>query len=84
MTDKEKLEKLREFLMDQKDDIADVMVQIASGGEDDDIVPIAQATKFMDYSLLLLVIMRCMEIIDDADYRVEQMVSGIDEILGGK
>lgn len=81
MTDKEKLERLREFLTDQKDAIADVMVQIADSGEGDDIVPIAQATKFMDYNLLLLVIMHCMEIIDDKDYKVWEIVEKIDELF---
>ena len=81
MTDKEKLERLREFLMEQKGAIADVMVQIANGGEGDDIVPIEKATKFMDYNLLLLVIMRCMEIIDDKDYKVWEIVEKIDELF---
>lgn len=84
MTDKEKLEKLREFLTDQKGAIADVMVQIADSGEGDDIVPIEKATKFMDYSLLTLVIMRCMEIIDDKDYKVREMMKEIDEMFASE
>ena len=81
MTDKEKLEILREFLMDLKDSIADMMVQIADSGEDDEVVPIEKATKFMDYSNFLLVIMHCLEIIDNVDYRVDEMMQMIGEIL---
>lgn len=86
MSETKKLEELRGFLMDLKDCIVDMMVQISDGGEG---VPTDKAViRFMDYNLFLLVILHCLEIIDNTDYRVEQMVSEmaseIDEILGGK
>ena len=82
MTDKERLDGLREFLTDLKDGIADVMAEISDEGNDDDVVPIEKATRFMDYSNFLLVIIHCLEIIDDVDYRVDEMVQMIGEILG--
>ena len=84
MSETKRLEELRGFLMDLKDSIADTMVQISDEGEGEDVVPIDKAVKFMDYNLFLLVIVHCLEIIDDTDYHVEQMASKIDEILGGK
>ena len=84
MSETERINELRGFLMDLKDSIADTMVQISDEGEGEDFVPTDKAVKFMDYNLFLLVILHCLEIIDDTDYQVEQMALKIDEILGGK
>ena len=82
MSDKERLDMLREFLMDLKDGIADVMAEISGEGNGDDVVPIEKATRFMDYNNFLLAIMYCLEIIDDVDYRLDEIVKMVGEILG--
>ena len=82
MNETERLKQLRGFLMDLKDSIADTMEQISDEGEG--VMTSEAAIRFTDYNLFLLVILHCLEIIDDTDYRVEQMAAEINEILGGK